>query len=115
MLELTVAFFVFGALGAVMLGLNRWLGPRRSNPVKETPFECGSPILRDRVSRVPVPFAAAALAFLLFDVEAAFFFPLAAAFRRLGPAGFAALAGYVLLLVPAFVYAWKKGLFRWGA
>ncbi len=37
MIELALAFAVFGGFGLVMISLNRFLGPRRTNPAKERP------------------------------------------------------------------------------
>jgi len=114
MLELTLAFLVFGVLSAVMILVNRVLGPRRPNPAREKPFECGSPPLQPGIGPVNIPFFLVALLFLLLDVEIVFFYPLALAFRGRGFAGLAALGAFVLVLGLGFVYAWKKGIFRWS-
>jgi NADH-quinone oxidoreductase subunit A len=114
MLELVVAFLVFGLLSAVMVLVNFVLGPRRPNPAREKPFECGSPPLQSGIGPVNVPFFLVALVFLVLDVELVFFFPVALAFRERGLGGFAALGAFVLVLALGFVYAWKKGVFRWS-
>lgn len=114
MLELVIAFLVFGLLSAVMVLVNFVLGPRRPNPARERPFECGSPPLQSGIGPVNVPFFLVALLFLLLDVELAFFFPVASAIRGRGLGGFAALGAFVLVLALGFVYAWKKGIFRWS-
>ena len=113
-MELTLAFLVFGVLSAVMVLVNRVLGPRRPNPAREKPFECGSPPLQPDIGPVNIPFFLVALLFLLLDVEIVFFYPLALAFRGRGFAGLAALGAFVLVLGLGFVYAWKKGIFRWS-
>jgi NADH-quinone oxidoreductase subunit A len=113
MLELTLAFVVFGLLSAVMILVNFVLGPRKPNPAREKPFECGSPPLQAAIGPVHIPFFLVALLFLLLDVEVVFFYPLALAFRGSGIGGFAALGGFVLVMALGFLYAWKKGIFRW--
>lgn len=113
MLELALSFLVFGILSAVMILINFILGPRRPNPAREKPFECGSPPLQSGIGPVNIPFFLVALLFLLLDVEVVFFYPLALALRGRGLAGFAALAAFILVLALGFVYAWKKGIFRW--
>ncbi len=113
MLELALAFLVFGLLSGLMILVNFVLGPRRPNPAREKPFECGSPPLQAGIGPVNVPFFLVALLFLLLDVEIVFFYPLALAFRGRGLGGFAALAGFVAVLAAGFAYAWKKGIFRW--
>jgi NADH-quinone oxidoreductase subunit A len=114
MLELALSFLVFGVLSAAMILVNRILGPRRPNPAREKPFECGSPPLQPGIGPVNIPFFLVALLFLLLDVEIVFFYPLALAFRGRGLGGFAALGAFLLVLGLGFVYAWKKGIFRWS-
>jgi NADH-quinone oxidoreductase subunit A len=114
MLELAVAFIVFGLLAAVMIFVNFVLGPRKPNPAREKPFECGSPPLQASIGPVGIPFFLVALLFLLLDVEIVFFYPLALAFRERGLGGLAALGAFVLVLALGFVYAWRKGIFRWS-
>ncbi len=113
-MELAIAFAVFGILAAVMLSMNALLGPKRPNPAREKPFECGSPYLQSRIGPVAVPFLLVALLFLLLDIEAVFFFPLALVIRDHGLAGFIALGSYIFILALGFVFAWKKGIFRWS-
>ncbi len=114
MLELALSFLVFGLLALVMLFMNSLLGPKKPNPARETPFECGSPPLQADIRPVRIPFFLVALLFLLLDVEAVFLFPMALAFRSHGLAAFAALGSYILILAGGFLYAWKKGLFDWS-
>jgi NADH-quinone oxidoreductase subunit A len=114
MLELAIAFLVFGLMSAAMILVNLILGPRRPNPAREVPFECGSPPLQAAIGPAHIPFFLVALLFLLLDVEIVFFYPLALAFRERGLGGLAALGAFVLVLALGFVYAWKKGVFRWS-
>lgn len=114
MLELAIAFIVFGLMSAVMVLVNRVLGPRRPRTAREKPFECGSPPLQAGIGPVNIPFFLVALLFLLLDAEAVFLFPMALAYRGRGGAGLAALGAFVLVLGLGFAYAWKKGIFRWS-
>lgn len=112
--EIVIAFLVFGLIAAVMILLNPLLGPRRPNPAREKPFECGSPPLQEGIGPVKVPFFLVALLFLALDVEIAFLFPLGLAFRGAGWPGLAALTTFLVIVGLGFVYAWKKGIFRWS-
>ena len=114
MLALTLSFLIFGLLAVVMLFMNSLLGPKRPNPAREKPFECGSPALQAEIRPVRIPFFLVALLFLLLDVEAVFLFPLALAFRPHGLSALAAIASYIAILAVGFVYAWKKGIFTWS-
>lgn len=113
MIELFLVFLVFGLLGTVLVIMNKLLGPQRSNPTKESPFECGSSYLRDEINPVPIKFYLVAFIFLLFDIEVVFFFPWALVFKEIGRTAFIVMFAYILVLVIGFVYAWKKGAFRW--
>jgi len=113
MIELFLAFLIFGLLGFVLVLMNKLLGPKRSNPTKERPFECGSPYLQDEINPVPIKFYLVAFIFLLFDIEVVFFFPWALVFKEMGRTGFIIMFAYILILVIGFIYAWKKGVFQW--
>ncbi|MCS6961073.1 MAG: NADH-quinone oxidoreductase subunit A [Deltaproteobacteria bacterium] len=70
-----------GATALVFVGiiiLSTVIGPKFRTPTKEKPFECGS-ISLDSIEtiKVPLSFYDVALAFLVFDVEILFLFPLA--------------------------------------
>ena len=109
MVELALVFLIFGGLGVVLLSMNRLLGPARTNPAKEQPFECGSPYLETGIKPFPVKFYLVAFVFLLFDIEVVFFFPWALVFKEMIGPGLAIMAAYLLVLVLGLVYAWRKG------
>ena len=121
---------VFGiAFACFFLGLAVFLGPKRSDPEKMAPFECGSePIGSPRV-RFSVKFYQVAILFLIFDVESAFLYPWAALFRKLSCLGvvagtqclgtvtwfgFVEMFVFVSTLVVALAYVWRKRAIGWG-
>jgi NADH-quinone oxidoreductase subunit A len=106
-------FFLTGFLGVILVMANKILGPKRTSPLKDSPFECGSPYLQDRIPTVPVKYYLVAFLFLLFDVEVVFFYPWALVFKRLGGPALISMTAYILILALGFVYAWKKGAFQW--
>lgn len=93
--------------------MNKFLGPRRSNPTKESPFECGSPYLQEGINPFPIKFYLVAFIFLLFDIEVVFFFPWALIFKEMGLTALIVMLAYIFVLVLGFIYAWKKGAFEW--
>lgn len=113
MTELFLVFLVFGLLGIVMLFMNKLLGPRSTNPTKETPFECGSPYLQEGITSVPIKFSLVAFLFLLFDIEVVFLFPWALVFKEMGLTALIVMFAYIFVIVIGFIYAWKKGAFVW--
>jgi len=112
-MELFFVFLVVGILSVLLLSLNALLGPRKTNPTKQTPFECGSPPLQDGLRPFPLKYSLVAFVFLLFDVEVVFFFPWALVFKEMRPAALIVMLAYSGILAAGFAYAWKKGAFKW--
>ena len=113
---------VFLALGAVTAGLLLGLGwlLRPSNPEarKLSTYECGEPASGSAWVNFNVRFYIVALIFIIFEVEIAFVFPVATAFRRWTESGQGAFAFVEILLFVAIlfiglVYAWAKGDLEW--
>ena len=106
------------ALGAgfalVSVLLSMLFGPRKPTPEKSAPYECGMPPVGDARERQSVKFYLVAMIFLLFDIEVAFLYPWALAFRDLGWTGFWQLLTFVAILFVGYVYVWRKGVLDWG-
>jgi NADH-quinone oxidoreductase subunit A len=113
MIDVFLVFLIVGVLGTFLILVNKITGPKKSNPVKDMPFECGSPYLQDRIHPISIQFYLVAFLFLLFDVEVIFFFPWALVFKSLGGPAVISMVAYILILSAGFAYAWKKGAFRW--
>ena len=112
---LPVFFLFFFALlmAGMLLAMSIFVGPKKPNPVKDEPFECGmDPIGEPRV-RFSIKFYLIAMMFLLFDIEAVFLYPWAVLFRKLGLFGFIEMMVFLLILVFGFVYIWRKGALEW--
>jgi NADH-quinone oxidoreductase subunit A len=100
-------------VAAAMLGAQQLLGPRRSFEEKLDPFECGERQIVSPHQRFSVKFYLVAMLFVVFDLEAVFFYPWGALFRDLGAFGFTAMAIFAVPLVVGLVYEWKKGALEW--
>ena len=109
---------VFGlmvmALIAVLLFVASWLGEKTSNSEKSRPYESGVIPTGSARLRYPVPFYLVAIFFLLFDVEGAYIFSWAIAWKKLGWAGWLQISFFILVLLVGLVYIWKKGGLEWG-
>jgi NADH-quinone oxidoreductase subunit A len=105
-------------LGAGFAGgsvlLSQFLGPSKPSPEKSAPYECGMPAVGDARERMSVKFYLVAMIFLLFDIEIAFLYPWALAFRELGMTGFIQLVTFFALLLTGYIYVWRKGAFDWS-
>ncbi len=122
------------ALTAAIMVLTHLLGPKRSGPVKDSPYESGMDPFTDARRRFQVRFYLIPVMYLLFAVDLIFLYPWARLLSRLHPvtpadepwAQAMASAGYttgymlvaagvfVALLLVGFVYEWRRGAFRWN-
>ena len=100
------------AVGSVVL--SQFVGPRKPTPEKLAPYECGLPPVGDARDRQSVKFYLVAMIFLLFDIEVAFLYPWAIAFKDLGMAGYVQVVTFFALLLTGYVYVWRKGAFDWS-
>ena len=110
---LILAFFA-ALLVYLFLFLTSRLGPKRSNPAKEEPFECGEKPFAIPQRGIPVHFYLIAMLFIIFDVELAFLFPWAVLFKKLGFAGFIEMGIFVFFILVGYLYALKKGALEVG-
>ena len=113
------AFVVFlvavAGFVVTMLLFASYLGPKNRTRTKQIPFECGSvPVGDIREQRFNVRFYLVAVLFILFDVEIVFMYPWALVIKEIGWAGFTQMTVFVMILVVAFVYEWKKGILDWN-
>jgi NADH-quinone oxidoreductase subunit A len=113
-----LSILVMIALGAgfalTSVVLSQVLGPRKPTPEKSAPYECGMPAVGDARERQSIKFYLVAMIFLLFDIEVAFLYPWTMALRDLGWNGFVQVVLFMLLLLPGYVYVWRKGALDWG-
>jgi NADH:ubiquinone oxidoreductase subunit 3 (subunit A) len=111
-----ILVFAAGTLVAVHL-----IGPRgKRTPVKQMPYESGMDPVGDARQRFDVKFYLIAILFLVFDVELLFLYPWAAASgdqplipEAFGTVVFWEVLAFLATVVVAYVYAWRKGVFRW--
>ncbi len=99
--------------GVALLFLNSILGRKNPSPRKLSPYESGMPLLDDARKRISVKFFIVAMVFILFDVEAAFFYPWAVVFRQGGWPLLWEMLFFVVVLFLGYAYLWKKGAFDW--
>jgi NADH-quinone oxidoreductase subunit A len=95
-------------------------GPSKPTAVKEMPYESGMDPVGDARQPFDVKFYLVAILFLVFDVELLFLYPWAvSAYESDGvPAGlnttvFFVMVSFMGTLAIGYVYAWRKGVFRW--
>jgi NADH-quinone oxidoreductase subunit A len=137
-LPVLLFILIAAAMSVVLLLPAKILGPRRVTPVKRMPYESGMDPIHDTHRRFDVRFHLVAIAFLVFDVELLFLYPWAVTSRPTFDSakaaagetygGLNAVVGklvesrglvfgevmvFIALLALGFLYAWRKGVFRW--
>jgi NADH dehydrogenase subunit A (EC 1.6.5.3) len=101
-------------LSVVLVSLNWLLGPKKKEPYKTYPYECGVPLYDDTAQTTfHQGYYILGLLLLLFDIEVAYLFPWAVVYNYLGIFGFIEVFLFLLILTFGLVYAWKKEALDW--
>ncbi len=109
-----IVFLLLGlAVGAAFATLNSVLGPRRARPDKQDPYECGLPSEVRRGMRFGISFYLIAMLFILFDIEVVFLYPIAVELRSYGTYAMTETVVFIILLLVAFAYVWRRGALEW--
>jgi NADH-quinone oxidoreductase subunit A len=118
-----VLVYVIALVGFVItnLVLAHAIGPRKNPAVKDMPYESGMDPVGDARQPFDVKFYVVAVLFLIFDVELLFLYPWAVS-AYVGEEGipeglrstvFGVMLVFMTTLAIAYVYAWRKGVFKW--
>ena len=86
---------------------------RNPDPEKVSAYECGFAAFDDARMKFDVRFYLVAILFIIFDLEIAFLFPWAVAFKEIGLFGFWSMMAFLAVLTVGFVYEWRKGALDW--
>jgi NADH-quinone oxidoreductase subunit A len=109
-----IVFLILGGLvGLLFSVLNLFLGQRRPNRSKQSPYECGLPSDIQRGFRFGISFYLIAMLFILFDIEVIFLYPIAVQLRAFGTFAMSETVVFVVLLMIAFLYVWRRGALEW--
>ena len=109
---LIFVLIVLGLVGA-LVALSFVLGPSKPHKTKLAPYESG--IIPDAPAhrRMTVRFYLTAMLFIIFDVEAIFFYPWAVLMHRLGWFGMIEMGVFIGILLVALAHIWRKGGLDW--
>jgi NADH-quinone oxidoreductase subunit A len=119
MLSDWLPFLIYGVLALAipssMIAMSFWFStrPARRTRARTVPFESGVSRGPMRQQRFSVSFYLTAMLFIVFDIEIVFLYPLAVELHALGWFGFSEFAFFVLILLVAYVYIWRKGALEW--
>ena len=105
---IVAAIFAIAFSGAAFL-----VAFRRVNSEKAAQYECGFDPFDDARSKFDVRFYLVSILFIIFDLEVAFLFPWAVAFKDISMFGFWSMMIFLGVLTIGFAYEWKKGALEW--
>jgi NADH-quinone oxidoreductase subunit A len=103
-----------GIVGLVFVTFNSVLGVKsRGRKSRTEPYECGLPSDVKRGFRFGISFYLIAMLFILFDIEVIFLYPIAVQLRAFGTFALVETIVFIVLLMVAFVYVWRRGALEW--
>jgi NADH-quinone oxidoreductase subunit A len=108
-----VVMIIGSVIVCALLGIHLLLGPSRKFAEKLEPFECGEHQIVSPHQRYAVKFYMVAILFVVFDVEAIYFYPWGAVFTELGWFGYVAMLVFSVPLAIGLLYEWAKGGLEW--
>ena len=106
-LGLGVAFALFTLL------LSKLIAPFRLGAEKQSIYECGERPVGSPWIKFNVRFYVVALIFVIFDVEIVLLYPWATIYKQMGGISFVYLLIFLVSLLEALAYVWKKGDLEW--
>lgn len=119
------AIFLYGLVlvgfAATNIILTQLIGPNKKTVTKQMPYESGMDPVGDARQPYDVKFYLVAILFLVFDVELLYLYPWAVSAYmdgggvpvELRSTVFGVMLVFMSTLAIAYVYAWRKGVFRW--
>ncbi|PIE08587.1 MAG: NADH-quinone oxidoreductase subunit A [Rhodobacterales bacterium] len=110
-----VVFLVIAIVIGLAFLIAAWvLAVRNPDPEKVSAYECGFNAFDDARMKFDVRFYLVSILFIIFDLEIAFLFPWAVAFKDVGALGFWSMMAFLAVLTVGFAYEWKKGALEWA-
>ena len=114
-IPILVLFVLAAGFAAFSVTMGSLAGPKRWNKAKLDAYECGiepTPIPLGG-GKIPVKYYLTAMLFIVFDIEIVFLYPWAVTFNNLGPFGLIEMVAFVLTVLIAYAYVWRRGGLDW--
>lgn len=103
--------------GTVLVWSSTLIGPQRPNREKSSTYESGMKPVGTTNQRISIKYYLVAMFFIIFDLEVIFIYPWAVQFRKLygeyGISIFVSMLIFLIVLELGYLYAYKKGGFKW--
>lgn len=107
------ALFVSVALSIIIFLASYLLAIQNPDTEKLSSYECGFDPYEDARNTFDVRFYLVAILFIVFDLEAVFFFPWAISLSHVTSWGFWSMIDFIVELGLGFLYAWQIGALEW--
>ena len=114
-IPILVLFVLAAGFAAFSVTMGSLAGPKRWNKAKLDAYECGiepTPIPLGG-GKIPVKYYLTAMLFIVFDIEIVFLYPWAVAFDSLGIFGLVEMVLFIVTLLVAYAYVWRRGGLEW--
>jgi NADH-quinone oxidoreductase subunit A len=114
-IPILVLFVLAVGFAAFSVTMGSLAGPKRWNKAKLDAYECGiepTPIPLGG-GKIPVKYYLTAMLFIVFDIEIVFLYPWAVTFGRLGTFGLVEMVAFVVTVLVAYAYVWRRGGLEW--
>jgi len=116
-LGILVMLGVAAVICGAMVTLSWFLGPKKVNKYKASPYECGVAPVGDAHERFPIKFYLVAIVFILFDIEVVFLWSWMTVFKNSDTEfaifSFFEFITYMATWILGYVYAIKVGAIDW--
>ena len=110
----TLLFLIVATgIGIALMVIGRFIGPRRPDAQKLSPYECGFEAFEDARMKFDVRYYLIAIQFIVFDLEIIVIVPWTLVFQELGARALVTMGLFVGMLFLGFIYVWKKGALEW--
>lgn len=106
-----VVFAIF--LSCIIIGLSYFLSDSAPDVEKVSAYECGFDPYEDARNVFDVRFYLVAILFIIFDLEAVYFFPWCVSLSFLNVEGVWGMVDFIIELLAGYYYAWKVGALDW--
>jgi NADH-quinone oxidoreductase subunit A len=121
MLEQYIPLFLVLAIalifGVAVVWSSTLIGPQRPFSEKTSTYESGMKPVGTTRQRISIKYYLVAMFFIIFDLEVIFIYPWAVEFKKLfgqlGISVFISMFIFLVVLELGYLYAYKKGGFKW--
>lgn len=100
-------------LSFLIIFLSYALGQANPDVEKTSAYECGFDPYEDARNTFDVRFYLVAILFIIFDLEAVYFFPWCVSISYLNVESFWGIIDFIIELIFGYIYAWEVGVLDW--